>query len=60
MHEGEALFEAGETRIEAAAGDIVVVPAGMVHGFVNSGDGRLRMTCIHNSPESVQTFSNRD
>ena len=32
---------------EVGAGEIVVVPAGQWHGFVNSGDGPLRQVDIH-------------
>jgi quercetin dioxygenase-like cupin family protein len=47
--EGTATFfvgEDGEER-ETGAGEIVVVPAGEWHGFVNSGDGPLRQIDIH-------------
>ena len=36
-----------------SAGDIVVVPAGTPHGFVNSGAGRLRQIAIHLNPRYV-------
>ncbi len=48
--EGEATFDlGGETRI-VRAGEIVIVPAGRPHGFVNSGAGPLRQIDIHASP----------
>ncbi|MGH3086875.1 MAG: cupin domain-containing protein [Rubrobacteraceae bacterium] len=50
MQEGEARFTVGEETIEAAAGEIVVVPAGTPHGFVNTGTGALRSVNIHASP----------
>jgi quercetin dioxygenase-like cupin family protein len=37
VQEGEATFIVGEARIEATGGQIVVVPAGLPHKFVNSG-----------------------
>ena len=37
VQEGEVTFTVGEARIEATAGQIVVVPAGLPHKFVNSG-----------------------
>jgi|tagenome__1003787_1003787.scaffolds.fasta_scaffold19039001_2 quercetin dioxygenase-like cupin family protein len=50
VQEGEATFTAnGEERV-ARAGEIVIVPAGVAHAFVNSGDGRLRQLDIHVSP----------
>jgi mannose-6-phosphate isomerase-like protein (cupin superfamily) len=45
--EGRAAFTAGEDVIEAAGGQMVVVPAGMPHKFVNSGTGPLRQVDIH-------------
>jgi quercetin dioxygenase-like cupin family protein len=49
--EGTATFSIGEDeRREVVAGAIVVVPAGVWHGFVNSGDGVLRQIDIHVSP----------
>jgi mannose-6-phosphate isomerase-like protein (cupin superfamily) len=50
MQEGEARFTVGEESIEAAAGEIVVVPANTPHGFVNTGEGVLRQVNIHASP----------
>lgn len=35
------------------AGDIVVVPAGQPHCFVNSGSGPLRQIDVHLSPRYV-------
>jgi quercetin dioxygenase-like cupin family protein len=50
VQEGEATFTAdGEERV-VRAGEIVIVPAGVAHGFVNSGDGPLRQLDIHVSP----------
>lgn len=47
--EGRATFTAGGDVIEAAGGQIVVVPAGVPHKFVNSGTGPLRQVDIHPS-----------
>ena len=47
--EGQATFTAGEEVIEAVGGQIVVVPAGVPHTFVNSGTGPLRQVDIHPS-----------
>jgi quercetin dioxygenase-like cupin family protein len=49
MLEGQAMFTAGEDVIAASGGQIVVVPAGMPHKFVNSGTGPLRQVDIHPS-----------
>jgi mannose-6-phosphate isomerase-like protein (cupin superfamily) len=48
--EGRATYVAGERELEARAGDIVVVPAGLPHRFFNAGDGPLRQVDIHVSP----------
>jgi mannose-6-phosphate isomerase-like protein (cupin superfamily) len=51
MLEGTATFFLGEDeRREVGPDQVVVVPAGLWHGFVNSGDGPLRQIDIHVSP----------
>jgi quercetin dioxygenase-like cupin family protein len=50
VHEGQATYTVGDTALEVTAGQIVLVPAGMPHKFVNSGEGPLRQTSIHPSP----------
>jgi quercetin dioxygenase-like cupin family protein len=52
--EGQSRFVIGEEIRETSAGDILVVKAGMAHGFVNIGRGVLRQTDIHNSPQFKQ------
>lgn len=47
--EGEATFTLGEEQVVRAAGEVVVVPAGVAHRFVNSGSGRLRQVDVHES-----------
>jgi mannose-6-phosphate isomerase-like protein (cupin superfamily) len=51
--EGQATFTAGEDVIEAIGGQIVVVPAGVPHKFVNSGTGPLRQVDIHPSGQFI-------
>ena len=53
VQEGSAAFTAGEDVIEASAGQVVVVPAGVPHRFVNSGVGRLRQVDIHASERFI-------
>jgi mannose-6-phosphate isomerase-like protein (cupin superfamily) len=49
--EGRATFRIGDQgEHEVGPGEIVVVPAGHWHGFVNSGEGTLRQIDIHVSP----------
>jgi mannose-6-phosphate isomerase-like protein (cupin superfamily) len=45
--EGRATFFLGDDEREVGAGEMVVVPAGQWHGFVNSGEGPLRQIDIH-------------
>jgi mannose-6-phosphate isomerase-like protein (cupin superfamily) len=49
VEQGEALFTLDTGTVPAAAGNVVVVPAGTAHRFEAAGDGNLRMTCIHAS-----------
>jgi mannose-6-phosphate isomerase-like protein (cupin superfamily) len=47
VQEGELTFTVGETTVGATGGQIVVVPAGTPHKFVNSGARRARHMDIH-------------
>ena len=47
VHSGRATFQIGDASIEVGGGHVVVSPPGEAHGFVNSGDGELRLTAIH-------------
>jgi mannose-6-phosphate isomerase-like protein (cupin superfamily) len=49
VQEGTATFTAGDEKFEAQGGQVVVVPAGVPHKFVNSGTERLRQVDIHAS-----------
>ena len=49
IQDGTVTFTAGDETIEASAGQVVVVPGGVPHKFVNSGEGRLRQVDIHAS-----------
>jgi mannose-6-phosphate isomerase-like protein (cupin superfamily) len=41
--EGRGLFSIGDEEREAAAGTLVVAPAGVPHGVTNTGNGRLSL-----------------
>jgi quercetin dioxygenase-like cupin family protein len=45
--EGQVTFTAGDDEIKAVGGQVVIVPAGVPHTFVNSGTGRLLQVDIH-------------
>jgi mannose-6-phosphate isomerase-like protein (cupin superfamily) len=51
--EGTATYDDGESKHEVGAGEFAVVDAGQLHGFVNSGTGRLRQVDIHLSPRFI-------
>jgi quercetin dioxygenase-like cupin family protein len=54
VERGQATFTVDGETVEAGPGKIVVVPAGAVHGFVSSGDERLRQFSIHPSDHVQQ------
>lgn len=49
IQEGCVSFTVGDETIEVSGGDIVVVPAGQPHKFVNLGPGPARHLDIHSS-----------
>lgn len=52
--EGEAIVTADGGETPASIGDILVVEPGTAHQFRATGEGRLRMMCIHASPRFQQ------
>lgn len=52
--EGEATITIDGHRIVARAGDTAVVQPQTWHGFRNTGDGPLRIVCMHDSPVLLQ------
>ena len=52
--DGEVEFTVGDETARATAGAITTAPAEVPHKFVNVGSGRLRMMCVHASPEIIQ------
>src|SRR6476661_7472540 len=55
VQEGQATLTIGDATIEATGGQIVIVPAGVPHKFVNSGTGMLRQVDIHASRRMITT-----
>ena len=53
--EGTVTFEVDGETIDAAAGQILVVPAGAVHRFTATGDRPLRQVDVHPAPRMSQT-----
>ncbi|EKF18974.1 cupin domain-containing protein [Nitratireductor pacificus] len=54
VRSGEAEFTVDGETTRAGPGDIVVVGAQIPHRFVNVGEGRLDMVCIHASERFIQ------
>jgi mannose-6-phosphate isomerase-like protein (cupin superfamily) len=44
---GQATFQIGAEVLVVEGGTVVVSPPGEAHGFVNSGDGELRLVAVH-------------
>lgn len=53
VQEGNVTFQAGDERLHAGPGDIVIVPPDIPHKFTNDGPGQSVMVCIHASPKFV-------
>lgn len=60
VQEGSARFTLGAETTDVAAGRIVIVPPGVVHGFVSLGPERLRQISVHPSPKVLQTWLDQD
>ena len=53
---GQAEFNVDGRMVKAGPGDVLVVEAGVPHGFKNVGDGRLDVVCIHASDQVIQEW----
>ena len=53
IQEGVSTFTVGAETLEAHAGQIVIVPAGVPHKFRNAGDQPLRQVDIHMNKEYI-------
>lgn len=51
--DGVVSFQAGEERLDAGPGDIVIVPPEVPHRFTNHGAERANLVCIHANPTFV-------
>ena len=52
--DGRVRVTIGDETIEGGPADIVIGPAGVPHGFVNTGPGQASLVCIHAAP-AMQT-----
>jgi mannose-6-phosphate isomerase-like protein (cupin superfamily) len=53
IQDGTVTFTAGDETMEANGGQVIVVPGGVPHKFVNTGEGRLRQVDIHASDRFI-------
>jgi mannose-6-phosphate isomerase-like protein (cupin superfamily) len=53
IQDGTVTFTAGDEAIQAKAGQVVIVPGGLPHKFVNTGEDRLRQVDIHASDRFI-------
>jgi mannose-6-phosphate isomerase-like protein (cupin superfamily) len=51
IQEGVATFTVGENTLEEDTGQIVIVPAGVPHKFLNASNQRLKQVDIHINKE---------
>jgi quercetin dioxygenase-like cupin family protein len=54
IQEGRGRWVVDGEAFEAGAGDILVIKAGEVHSFTNTGDGPLVQIDVHLSPRFIQ------
>ncbi|MFC0675989.1 cupin domain-containing protein [Brachybacterium hainanense] len=55
--EGAARIRIGAQTLDAGPGDTAVVPPRTWHRFTSTGEGVLRMMCIHASPVMIQEYA---
>ena len=53
IQDGTVTFTAGDETIEAKGSQVVIVPGGVPHKFVNTGEDRLRQVDIHASDRFI-------
>jgi mannose-6-phosphate isomerase-like protein (cupin superfamily) len=51
--EGTGVIRTGDTRIPFGPGDVIYVPAGVVHGTINTGDEPLVMFSCQAPPDQA-------
>jgi len=53
IQEGVSTFTVDSTTLEARAGQIIIVPAGVPHKFINNSDRQLKQIDIHVNKEFI-------
>jgi quercetin dioxygenase-like cupin family protein len=49
IHAGVGTYTVGDDTVKAGPGDIVIVPSGVPHRFINNAQEPLRHTAVHSS-----------
>jgi mannose-6-phosphate isomerase-like protein (cupin superfamily) len=49
VHSGRGTYTVGEAIVEAGAGEVVLIPSGVPHRFVNNGPETLYHTAVHST-----------
>ncbi len=49
VHAGRGTYTVGEATVEAGPGDVVLIPSGVPHRFVNNGGEPLYHTAVHST-----------
>jgi len=60
IRSGRGRFTAGEEKLEARGGEIVIVPPNTWHGFESIGDEPLVQVSIHPAPRVEQEWLGED
>ena len=53
VHAGRGTYSVGETTVEAGPGDVILIPSGVPHCWVNSGEAPL----VHTGVFSTDSFA---
>lgn len=49
VHAGEGTYIVGDDVVQAGPGDVVIIPSGVPHRFINNGSEALHHTAVHSS-----------
>jgi mannose-6-phosphate isomerase-like protein (cupin superfamily) len=59
IQDGVATFTVGSTTLEAHTGQVIIVPAGLPHKFMNTSDRPLKQIDIHVSKQFITHWLER-
>lgn len=58
--EGHGRWTADDAVVELAPDEVIVIPAGTLHGFRNVGEHPLLVVSVHEAPAVEQTWTDRE